>query len=204
MTIERILGTDTGTDAFGKTDRNFVSIDAEKLPISHNTDLTAHYDIRTQINSFAPHLSKLVTDVDGVHGLKIEKGTCTLTIAGSTVAGANTYSRNIGHYIKIGDFVQVSGIITMTALDANLAGTLFINGLPFPVANVTNLYNVPAIYTSRVTFGSGYTQASGYFETNRSRIILLVVGSGVAAGTLNQAALAANSEITISLTYRTV
>lgn len=51
MTIERILGTDTGTEAFGKTDRNFLTIDGEKLPTSHNSDNTAHNDIRAQINN---------------------------------------------------------------------------------------------------------------------------------------------------------
>ena len=50
MAIERILGTDTGKQAFEKTDRNFLTIDSEKLPATHNTDATSHNDIREQIN----------------------------------------------------------------------------------------------------------------------------------------------------------
>lgn len=57
MTIERILGTDTGTEAFGKTDRNFLTIDGEKLPTSHNSDNTAHNDIREQINTLIANLT---------------------------------------------------------------------------------------------------------------------------------------------------
>ena len=33
--------------------------------------------LEEQINSFTPHLSDLVTDADGVHGIKIESGTFT-------------------------------------------------------------------------------------------------------------------------------
>lgn len=100
MTIERILGTDTGTDAFGKTDRNFVSIDAEKLPISHNTDILAHDDIRTQINNLAAlvGLGGIIESGSNVNGryAKFEDGTMicwhTPVIEGLSVAVGAIYN----------------------------------------------------------------------------------------------------------------
>jgi hypothetical protein len=156
----------------------------------------------TQINSFAPHLSDLVTDADGAHGLKIEKGSFTPKIAGATVAGSNTYATQSGHYIKIGDMVYLSIYIVLTALDAALSGTIIINGLPFSVANLPSNYINANVLFSNVDIGTGYTAMSGYIESTQARIILQKLGNNVAMTSLNQANLKANSIFMINLAYR--
>ena len=82
--------------------------------------------INTQLNEMATdvgtHKTEKVTDVDGVHGLKIESGTFTPIIAGSTVAGSNTYNRQVGAYHKTGDKVHCEMSIILSAKDANMGG----------------------------------------------------------------------------------
>lgn len=66
-----------------------------------------------------------------VHGLKIEKGTWTPVLVGSTVAGTHTYSLQVGRYTKIDNLVYISMRLTITSIDSNASGNLNIAGLPF-------------------------------------------------------------------------
>lgn len=88
MSIERILGTDKGKDAFYKADRNFVKLESalninynnsasdmtatnvqeavnelnvEKLSNEHNTDATSHNDIRTKITNLEKEICTMET-----------------------------------------------------------------------------------------------------------------------------------------------
>lgn len=62
-------------------------------------------------------------------------GTWTPVLAGSTTAGTNTYTVQGGRYVRIGNLVHVSGAITLSAIDATMAGTIQITGLPFTIKN---------------------------------------------------------------------
>lgn len=115
MAVERILGTDTGKKAFEKTDRNVVALEG-------------------QINYFAPHLTDLITDADGAHGLKIEEGTWTpvLGATGTAFTSVTYDASTFGKYIKIGDRVHVQGHIKTSAVNIGSAnGYVAVGGLPF-------------------------------------------------------------------------
>jgi len=81
------------------------------------------------------HLEDLITDIDGVHGLKIESGTWTPVIKCLTVPGSHTYSSHVGSYYKIGKLVYISGYILITTKDVEMSGSVAIDGLPFVVAS---------------------------------------------------------------------
>lgn len=85
------------------------------------------------------HTADLTTDADGAHGLKIESGTFTPTLAGSTTAGAHTYACQVGKYYKIGRRVYLDIYITLSAKDATMAGDVRINGIPFAPEYVAGL-----------------------------------------------------------------
>lgn len=88
------------------------------------------------------HLANIVTDSNGVHGLKIEQGTWTPILYGSTAAGTPTYITQIGNYYKIGKHVYIVGRITISN-KGGIAGSVQIGGLPF----------VPTIDKSAVDIG---------------------------------------------------
>ena len=129
--------------------------------------------VATQINSFAPHLTDLVTDADGAHGLKIEIGTWTPALSGSTVAGTFVTSILEGKYYKIGKLTYVQGRIRITSI-TDATGNLVIGGLPF-LAN-----SAYALWIERyggITLPAGYTQAAGY--TSGTNIFPNMSGSNV-------------------------
>jgi hypothetical protein len=86
------------------------------------------------INTFAPHPTKLVTDVDGVHGLKMENGMWTPTIIGETTQPTVTYTVQRGTYLRIGKLIICSFFIQATL--ANGSGNIRIDGLPVVVKNL--------------------------------------------------------------------
>jgi len=62
-----------------------------------------------------------------------EEGTFTPTIKGSTTAGTNTYTDQVGHYVKVGQAVIASFKILMATKDGAMAGSFAkVAGFPFP------------------------------------------------------------------------
>jgi hypothetical protein len=74
-----------------------------------------------------------------------DEGDWTPTIAGSSVAGTQTYSVQVGRYIKIGKLVIAWCNVGLSAKDGATAGNISIKGLPFACANVTNLRSASTI-----------------------------------------------------------
>ena len=66
----------------------------------------------------------------------IQTGTFTPTLAGSTTPGTNTYSVNTGNYTRQGKSWDCRGRLTVSgAVDAAMAGSMQIVGLPFTAAS---------------------------------------------------------------------
>jgi hypothetical protein len=82
-------------------------------------------------NEVAAHKADLVTDIDGVHGLKIEEGTWTPEFIGSSNVGDVTYTTNVGRYTKIGKLVNVMCSIKVNTKGTLIAGELYVRNLPF-------------------------------------------------------------------------
>lgn len=84
-------------------------------------------DNKTEVTE---HLGHLVTDINGVHGLKIEKGIWTPEFGGSDKLGTVTYTSRTGEYYKIGNLVYILADIKFTSLVGG-SGYYTIKGLPF-------------------------------------------------------------------------
>lgn len=78
-----------------------------------------------------------------------EEGTWTPAISGTTLAGAGTYSVQVGRYTKIGNTVTVHLNLTWSAHTGT--GNMTISGLPFTSANVTNLNPTTVAYANNLT-----------------------------------------------------
>jgi hypothetical protein len=66
-----------------------------------------------------------------------EEGSWTPTVLGSSVAGTGTYTHQIGNYVKVGQMVCASALITLTSHTGT--GNLLLGGLPFNTSNTNGL-----------------------------------------------------------------
>jgi hypothetical protein len=62
-----------------------------------------------------------------------EEGNWTPTVLGSSTPGTGTYTQQIGNYVKVGQMVCASALITITAHTGT--GNLLFGGLPFSTSN---------------------------------------------------------------------
>ena len=123
-----------------------------------------------------------------------EEGTWTPAIAGTTLAGAGTYSVQVGRYTKIGNKVTAHLNLTWSAHTGT--GNMTISGLPFTSANVTNLNPTTVAYANNLTI---------------TGIPVVLVTANATTGTINSvnngtaAALAMDTAATFTatITYQT-
>lgn len=126
-----------------------------------------------------------------------EEGSWTPVIRGSTTAGTQTYSLQIGRYIKIANLVFYTCGVVMTAKDAATAGDLQLSGLPFTTRNLANLQfsaNVGIQGSFDLNAAGGYYGVSAITQVNSTYMTLFEVGDNVAhtqltAADLNNASL---------------
>jgi hypothetical protein len=168
-----------------------------------DTELKAH---EGQINDIAPHLSKLVTNADGVHGLKIESGIFTPLILGTSVLGNHNYSIQYGRYYMIGKKVHCDIFIRLSTKDASASGDVVIGGLPVAVASkysvgsIGQYGNIQQIDTDSL----GYTTLHCQGIENNSRIRIIRSGVNISSAGLPIAYLKNNSDFMISIDYESI
>ena len=133
-----------------------------------------------------------------------EEGTFTPTLAGSTTAGTQTYSYNVGLYTKVGRVVHFQVAILLTAKDGTTAGNLQINGLPFTSNATANAHaSVTVGLAQLITLTAGYTDYVGVIAPNTTVVLLQQAGSAQVAANLAAAAFGATSAVYVSGSYMT-
>lgn len=98
-----------------------------------------------------------------------QEGTWTPTVVGTTTAGTGTYLTQYGTYTRIGNRVQFSAIIQMTAHTGT--GNIRISGLPFTSTSYVQVVN---ILSQNLTFTG---QLSAYVVSSTSNIELVALVS---------------------------
>ena len=127
-----------------------------------------------------------------------EEGTWTPTISGSTSAGTGTYSVQVGRYTKICNRVWVDARISWSAHTGT--GNLYITGLTFASANISNYRAVASLYPVNIALTAGYV-ALAYMEENQQRIYVDQVPTGGGAGT--SVPMDTDGTILFSISYQT-
>ena len=129
-----------------------------------------------------------------------EEGTWTPTLEGSTTAGNETYTTQIGTYEKIGRQVTARCRVTLLSL-GTLAGNVSIEGLPFPSSSSASTYG-------SVTFGSGAqlsltagTGLTGYVQINDTSILVQRWSATTGTAALTDSNLTNTSQFIISAVY---
>lgn len=90
-----------------------------------------------------------------------EEGTWTPVIGGAGGTSGQTYSVQLGRYVKIGKLVIIQCYATLTA-KGTITGNLELQGLPFAAENIANLMSAASI--ARV---EDWTLSSGHVLTLR-------------------------------------
>lgn len=126
-----------------------------------------------------------------------EEGTFTPAISGTSVAGAGTYSNQIGRYTKVGNQVTVWIRLSWSAHTGS--GDMTISGLPFALSNVNNLGAAAAIgYTANISITAG-NYLMVYGDSGNSRAYLWQTPTG--GGSTPTVAMDPSGDIGVTMTY---
>jgi hypothetical protein len=125
-----------------------------------------------------------------------EEGTFTPTASGASSAGTTSYSNQYGYYTKIGRQVNVTLVVSWTAMTGT--GTLRVGGLPFTIATLTNGYPIGTCLPSGLNWSSGtYLQSVGITGESFMHIVNLADDTDEA----NQQCVNESASIRVTLTY---
>ena len=189
-------------EALGKTAPGSVEAnvaDLETRVATLETDVTTHTSQITTINATLALLGTAANQ-------NYSTGTWTPTIAGSTTAGTQTYSQQVGTYIKIGTDVVAWCRILMTALDGTTAGNIMIAGLPFTVTNASpnQIYAGTIAAINNIAHVATMTQFGLRAIPNSTTAGLIEFGqlAGGASASVPVASLAATTAIQATLLYQ--
>lgn len=184
------------------------NLDADKVDGIEGTALATKTgsEVLTNKTLTAPAISQVVfpgtqdpsTDVNTLDDY--EEGTWTPVIGGSGGTSGQTYTTQVGAYVKIGKLVTVQYLVQLSA-KGTITTNVQIQGLPFASENTTNLYSIGAMQW----FGLATTWVNVISQLLPSTSALNVIGAQVAA--VSQGALAtadiANTSIFVGThTYR--
>ena len=131
-----------------------------------------------------------------------QEGSWTPVIAGSTIAGTQSYAANgqVGRYIREKNLVTFWGRVTMTAKDGTSAGNMQLQGLPFPSSNITGLSSTIVVFYQNITFTG--TQLVALLAPGASLMTLQQLASASVALSLPMSGIANNADIAVSGSYR--
>jgi len=127
----------------------------------------------------------------------------TPTLIGSTVAGVQTYVKQVGTYAKIGRLVHIQGRVEISAKDGAMAGNLRLGGIPYAPSSLADNYSAFAVsYYSGLTLGAGRTQAGlRVLPTVTNAFAVVCSGSAVAPANITVADTSASSSLEFGGTY---
>lgn len=131
-----------------------------------------------------------------------QEGSWTPVIAGLSTAGTQTYSTQVGRYIRDRNLVTVWCTVTMTAVDGTTAGNLIVTGLPFTSSNVSGLVYSGNVAHWKFDLTAGNTQVGVRVDANQARLNLAQNGDNASVTALTSANLLADTTLVASVTYR--
>lgn len=143
--------------------------------------------------------------LSAIGGASYSTGTWTpafLAIGAGAVNPSVTYiaAQTVGRWTKVGELVQVTGRISLSAMASAGTGIIGISGLPFTV-----LAGQPGYAAGAVSFKNGWTTQgpeSCYAEPSTTALVLSY-HTATAVGLMTQANLSATADAIFSCTYRT-
>jgi len=141
------------------------------------------------------------TDVGTIASKDYEDGSFTPVIAGSTIAGTNTYSVQVGRYTKMGNRVFFDAHVALSAKDGAMSGNIYIFGLPFSVKSLTNYRIACSVYFANVDLDAERPYIEGIVLTGTNNIAIMKAGDNNTTINLTPAEITASTRFIISGSY---
>jgi len=130
-----------------------------------------------------------------------EEGTFTPTVFDSGGNNMNL-AQAAGFYTKIGRSVHINFYIVLASSGSTFAANqIYIGGLPFTNANVTNNVNMHQMVRSNVDSISGYHEVIAYIDKNRNYYQLLHGGDNVSYENFRGTALSNSCQLVLTAHY---
>ena len=159
--------------------------------------------ISTNDGKLTTHKADLITDADGAHGLAVEEGSWTPTIAGTTTAGTHTYGTRQGKYYKVGKLVTAFFAITLTAKGGTMAGTASITGLPFTADNLDYSQGGSVTRAGVIDMPTSYNVLGLMIPASSNVVYISIYGDGIISDVLTATAIQATTTLNGVLQYKT-
>lgn len=141
------------------------------------------------------------SDLGSIANKNYEEGSFTPTIAGTTTEGNNTYSVQVGRYVKIANRVFFDITLALSTKDSNMSGDIRIKGLPFVVKSLNNYRCSCAIYYTSMNLDSSKTTLQAVLFSNMDFITLNKVGNTGSSANIVDGELTDVTRITLSGSY---
>jgi hypothetical protein len=131
------------------------------------------------------------------------RGVWQPTITGTSGTSVNTYTQQLGWYIRIGQQVTVFFRVSLSAKDAGMGGNAQIAGLPFSVSTDTLFASAPVFAEYRVDLSAGYSELQGETVAGGSTIPLVQSGDNIAPIFLPSSGILSATALVGQMTYIT-
>ena len=128
-----------------------------------------------------------------------ETGTWTAGLVGGDTAGNHAYHGRNGVYTKVGRVVHIQGGIHIDTI-GNIAGNVFVTGLPFTVGTSGSAFNFTYAGSMNITAG---TVPVGYSEPNATTFVLRAWDATSGTTMLSASEISDGAQIIFSGTYFT-
>tara|TARA_Y100000310_G_scaffold113816_1_gene112272 strand:+ start:1570 stop:3057 length:1488 start_codon:yes stop_codon:yes gene_type:complete len=144
-------------------------------------------------------------EIVDTHGASVTKGSWTPVFAGSSTAGTQTYTRQVGRYTKIDNLIMCGFDCILSAFDGATSGNMFMTGLPFTVENVGFIRYGAAFAEVRninIDTGGGYSFITGGAVENTTTMQIFEAGDAINRAAITHADFAATSALIGVVMYR--
>lgn len=128
-----------------------------------------------------------------------EEGTWTPTVLGSISAGTGTYTHQVGTYVKVGQMVCASALITIT--NHTGSGNLLFGGLPFNTSNTNSLNRIGVTIggCNNLALNASYVALA---KAASNETVIYATQYPVGGGAEIDVALDTSFQIVFTITYR--
>jgi len=130
----------------------------------------------------------------------VETGSWTPVWSDGTNSDA-TYTRQVGRYTKVGEFVHLQGYLSISALNTISGANLRITGVPFTSANETHLFSTMYVgWASGLNITAGQS-VTGQVGANTAHYFLQLWDGAAGTSPLSATELSDNGTIIFTASY---
>lgn len=145
-----------------------ISVGATGTVLSGNTGANPSF-------TATPAVTSITLNGGTALGAYLEQQAWTPVITGGTVAGAGTYSSQVGYYTRIGNMIFATCHIVWSAHTGT--GDMTITGLPFSARNSANYHPEGTINPSNIPLPGAATSCRGDIAAGTSVVSMYVLRS---------------------------